>query len=66
MTSPTSATSSCSPPTRTRASPASCTDCLGPTVGGQEGDTVHLRAYDDYEHHSLVLTARDRPGLAAG
>jgi catechol 2,3-dioxygenase len=48
------------------ASVASCTDCLGPTVGGQEGDTVHLCAYDDYEHHSLVLTARDRPGLAAG
>ncbi|GAA3199581.1 hypothetical protein GCM10010451_57700 [Streptomyces virens] len=45
------------------ASVASCTDCLGPTVGGQEGDTVHLRAY---EHHGLVLTARDRPGRAAG
>lgn len=45
------------------ASVAFFTDCLGLTVNGQQGDTVYLRTYDDYEHHSLVLTARDRPGL---
>lgn len=45
------------------ASIAFFTDYLGLTVNGQDGDTVYLRTYDDYEHHSLVLTARDRPGL---
>jgi catechol 2,3-dioxygenase len=44
------------------ASVAFCTDFLGLTVNGEHGDTVYLRAFDDYEHHSLVLTARDRPG----
>ncbi|MFE6524818.1 VOC family protein [Streptomyces sp. NPDC057794] len=45
------------------ASVAFFTDFLGMTVNGQDGDTVYLRTFDDYEHHSLVLTARDRPGL---
>lgn len=39
------------------------TDYLGLTVNGQDGDTVRLRTFDDYEHHSLVLTAREKPGL---
>ncbi len=39
------------------------TDYLGLTVNGQDGDSVHLRTFDDYEHHSLVLTAAERPGL---
>ncbi|MDV9172668.1 catechol 2,3-dioxygenase [Streptomyces sp. W16] len=45
------------------ASVAFFTDYLGLTVNGQDGDTVYLRTYDDYEHHSLVLTARAQPGL---
>jgi catechol 2,3-dioxygenase len=39
------------------------TDYLGLTVNGQSGDSVYLRTFDDYEHHSLVLTAADKPGL---
>ncbi|MFE4211562.1 catechol 2,3-dioxygenase [Streptomyces sp. NPDC056844] len=39
------------------------TDYLGLTVNGQDGDSVHLRTFDDYEHHSLVLTAAAKPGL---
>ncbi|MGV9573450.1 catechol 2,3-dioxygenase [Streptomyces nigra] len=39
------------------------TDYLGLTVNGEDGGTVYLRTFDDYEHHSLVLTARDRPGI---
>jgi catechol 2,3-dioxygenase-like lactoylglutathione lyase family enzyme len=42
------------------ASVAFFTDYLGLTVNGQQGDTVYLRTFDDYEHHSLVLTARHR------
>ncbi|MFF9486383.1 catechol 2,3-dioxygenase [Streptomyces sp. NPDC014676] len=45
------------------ASVAFFTDYLGLTVNGRDGDTVYLRTYDDYEHHSLVLTAREHPGL---
>ncbi|OXS30915.1 VOC family protein [Streptomyces sp. XY006] len=45
------------------ASVAFFTDFLGLTVNGQDGDSVYLRTFDDYEHHSLVLTARDQPGL---
>ncbi|MEV4254356.1 catechol 2,3-dioxygenase [Spirillospora sp. NPDC049652] len=39
------------------------TDFLGLTVCGEAEGRVYLRTYDDYEHHSLVLTASDRPGL---
>ncbi|RPK40031.1 catechol 2,3-dioxygenase [Streptomyces sp. ADI93-02] len=39
------------------------TDYLGLTVNGQDGDSVHLHTFDDYEHHSLVLTAAEKPGL---
>ena len=45
------------------ASVAFFTDYLGLVVSGRHGDTVYLRTFDDYEHHSLVLTARERPGL---
>jgi catechol 2,3-dioxygenase len=41
------------------------TDCMGLTVNGVRGDSVFLRTFDDYEHHSLVLTARERPGLGS-
>jgi catechol 2,3-dioxygenase len=40
------------------------TEYLGLTVNGQsDGGSVHLRTFDDYEHHSLVLTAAEKPGL---
>ncbi len=39
------------------------TDYLGLTVNGRSGDSVYLRTWDDYEHHSLVLTAHQTSGL---
>jgi catechol 2,3-dioxygenase len=41
------------------ASVAFFTDYLGLTENGQDGDSVYLRTWDDYEHHSLVLTAHE-------
>src|SRR6516162_4364885 len=38
-------------------------DVMGMTEAGREGDSVYLRAYDDYERHSLKLTASKLPGL---
>ena len=38
-------------------------DLLGMTESGREGDSVYLHAYDDYERHSLKLTASKLPGL---
>lgn len=39
------------------------TDIMGMTVSAQQGDSVYLRAYDDYEHHTLKLTAANQPGM---
>lgn len=39
------------------------TRILGLTENGRSGDSVHLRTFDDYEHHSLVLTAHELPGV---
>ncbi|MFD8686601.1 catechol 2,3-dioxygenase [Streptomyces sp. NPDC059651] len=39
------------------------TDFLGLTENGRSGDSVYLRTWDDYEHHSLTLTAHSTPGL---
>lgn len=39
------------------------TDLLGMSVSGEKEGSVFLRAYDDYEHHSLVLTAHPHPGI---
>ena len=36
---------------------------LGMTETGREGDSVYLKAYDDYERHSLKLTASKFPGV---
>ena len=36
---------------------------FGMTESGRQGDSVYLRAYDDYERHSLKLTASKLPGL---
>ncbi|MFI6208310.1 catechol 2,3-dioxygenase [Streptomyces sp. NPDC051041] len=39
------------------------TDYLGLTVNGERGDSVYLRTWDDYEHHSLVLTVHETSGV---
>ena len=36
---------------------------MGMTESGRQGDSVYLRAYDDYERHSLKLTASETSGL---
>jgi catechol 2,3-dioxygenase len=38
-------------------------DIMGMTETGRQGDSVYLHAYDDYERHSLKLTASQLPGL---
>jgi catechol 2,3-dioxygenase len=37
---------------------------FGLTESGREGDSVYLRGWDDYEFHSLKLTASDTTGMA--
>lgn len=39
------------------------TRILGLTESGREGDSVYLRAFDDYEFHSLKLTASKTTGI---
>jgi catechol 2,3 dioxygenase len=36
---------------------------FGMTVSGRRGDSVYLRAWDDYEHHTLKLTASKVAGM---
>jgi catechol 2,3-dioxygenase len=36
---------------------------FGMTESGREGDSVYLRAYDDYERHTLKVTASKLPGI---
>lgn len=38
-------------------------DVMGMSVSGRHGDSAFLRGWDDYEHHSLQLTASPRSGL---
>ncbi len=38
-------------------------DIMGLSVTAEQGDSYYLRAYDDYEHHTLKLTAADQPGM---
>src|ERR1044071_5593949 len=38
-------------------------DVMGMSESGQKGDSVYLRGWDDYEHHSLQLTASKTSGL---
>ncbi|MFE5291372.1 VOC family protein [Isoptericola sp. NPDC056618] len=38
-------------------------DYMGLTVASRNGDSTYLRTWDDYEHHSLVVTRRDQPGI---
>jgi catechol 2,3-dioxygenase len=37
---------------------------LGLTESGREGDSIYLRAWDDYEYHTLKLTAAKTTGIA--
>ena len=39
------------------------TEILGLTENRRSGDSVYLRTWDDYEHHSLKLTAHETSGL---
>jgi catechol 2,3-dioxygenase len=36
---------------------------LGMTESGRQGDSVYLRAYDDYERHTLKITAAKVPAM---
>ena len=38
-------------------------DVMGMTESGRQGDSVYLRGWDDYERHSLKLTASKQPGM---
>jgi len=38
-------------------------DVLGMTVSGRKGESVYLRAWDDYERYSLKLTGTNTSGL---
>ena len=38
-------------------------DIMGMTVTDQRGGSAYLRAYDDYEHHTLKLTAAKQNGM---
>jgi catechol 2,3-dioxygenase len=38
-------------------------EVMGMVESGRKGDSVYLRGWDDYEHHSLQLTSSPKPGL---
>ena len=38
-------------------------DVLGMTETARQGESVYLRAWDDYEHHTLKLTAAKTSGM---
>ena len=39
------------------------TEIMGMSMSDTRGDSVYLRAYDDYEHHTLKLTAHRHAGM---
>jgi catechol 2,3-dioxygenase len=39
------------------------TEIMGMSISDTQGDSVYLRAYDDYEHHTLKLTAHRHAGI---
>ncbi|MGW0460747.1 VOC family protein [Streptomyces tendae] len=41
-----------------------CLDFLGLREVGSTDHSVYLRAWDDYEHHTLTLTQHEKPGVA--
>jgi catechol 2,3-dioxygenase len=38
-------------------------EIMGMVESGRQDDSVYLRGWDDYEHHSLQLTAAPKPGM---
>ena len=38
-------------------------DLIGMEVSKQEGQSVYLRAYEDWHHHTLKITEAKKPGL---
>jgi len=38
-------------------------EVMGMTVSDQRDNAVYLRGWDDYEHHTLKLTAAEKPGM---
>jgi catechol 2,3-dioxygenase len=38
-------------------------DVMGMQESARAGDSVYLRGWDDYEHHTLKLTASKKPGI---
>jgi catechol 2,3-dioxygenase len=38
-------------------------EVMGLQESGRQGDSVYLRGWDDYEHHTIKLTAADKPGM---
>lgn len=38
-------------------------EVMGMNESARQGDSVYLRGWDDYEHHTLKLTASTKPGL---
>ena len=38
-------------------------EVMGMTESGRQGDSVYLRAWDDYERHTLKLTASKTPEM---
>ncbi len=39
------------------------TEIMGMSISDTKGESVYLRAYDDYEHHTLKLTAHKHAGI---
>src|SRR5579885_2769449 len=39
------------------------TELLGMQISARDSDSVYLRAYEDFYHHTLKLTKRDLAGL---
>ncbi|MCX6218429.1 VOC family protein [Spirosoma sp.] len=39
------------------------TEIMGMSITATVGDSIYLRAYDDYEHHTLKLTASPQAGM---
>ncbi|MDI2027601.1 VOC family protein [Saccharopolyspora sp. TS4A08] len=39
------------------------TDFLGLSVVERDGEHTYLRTWDDYEHHSLIVTGREKAGI---
>ena len=41
------------------------TNVIGLEETGRMGDSVYLKAWDEFDHHSLILTKSNRAGVVA-